>query len=81
MYTRFEGSGWSFQGECDISCGDCDTSEPLIIYRKPYETSQGKYRFWAIVCLNCKTIRALTDFRKEQQKYFQAWERTINPST
>lgn len=80
VLARFGTPGWTFQGQCDISCGTCDNSGPLFVYRKPYVTTQGSYRYWGIVCLNCKTIRALTDFRKEQQKFFQAWEKTINPS-
>ena len=40
-HQRFTDPGWSYQGVCDVTCGDCDPDAPFIIYRTPYETSQG----------------------------------------
>lgn len=72
--ARFKELGWTFQGEPDIICGDCDSEIPFIIYRKPYTTSQGSYRYWAIVCLTCRTVSALQDFQRDDQELFRAWD-------
>jgi len=73
-HARFEERGWTFQGVCDIGCGDCDSEEPFVVYRKPYITSQGSYRYWAIVCLSCQTVSALRDFQAADQKAFRTWD-------
>lgn len=72
--ARFEELGWTFQGECDIGCGDCDSEVPFVIYRKPYTTPLGSYRYWAIVCLNCRSVMALNDFESDDKKAFRTWD-------
>lgn len=72
--ARFAEPGWTFQGACDINCGDCESWEPFVVYRKPYTTPQGSYRYWAIVCLSCKTISDLSDFEAADKRKFRAWE-------
>jgi hypothetical protein len=73
-YPRFEEPGWALQGITDICCGDCNSEGPFVVYRKPYSTARGIYRYWAIVCLTCKTVDALDDFQKADKKSFRAWE-------
>ncbi len=73
-HGRFKEPGWTFQGGCDVSCGDCDSEASLVVYRKPYTTSQGTYRYWAIVCMSCKVVSALGDFESADQKSFRAWD-------
>ena len=73
-HTRFEQPGWELQGVCDISCGDCDVDACFVIYRKPYTTTRGSHRYWAIVCLSCRTVDALKEFENDDQKSFRAWD-------
>jgi hypothetical protein len=73
-HARFEESGWTFQGTSDINCGDCRSEVRFIIYRKQYTTTQGSYRYWAIVCLSCRTVNALVDFHPDDQKVFRMWD-------
>ena len=77
-HERFTEPGWSFQGVCDVHCGDCEDGGPFVIYRKPYQTSQGSYRYWAIVCLTCRTASSLKDFATADHAVFRAWDTSVN---
>jgi hypothetical protein len=77
---RFNKSGWSLQGTCDVNCEKCATL--LTVFRRPYTTSQGSYRYWAIVCRNCATVRTLEDLTVDAQKALKRWDRSAqNAST
>jgi hypothetical protein len=71
---RFAEPGWAVQGTCDIGCGSCGTDSPFIVYRKPYTTPRGTYRYWAIVCLACKSVRELKAFEAAHQEAFRSWD-------
>lgn len=77
-HQRFTEPGWSYQGVCDLICGDCDQDAPFVIYRKPYETSRGSYRYWAIVCLTCKTASSLKDFDTADHAAFRRWDTSVS---
>lgn len=73
-WARFEEQEWSFQGASSVVCDDCISGGPLHVYRKPYTTTQGDYRYWAIVCLDCRTIRALVDLSLDVKKQLRRWD-------
>ena len=69
--ARFTESGWSFEGTPDVVCDACDG--PLDVYRKPYTTTKGSYRYWAVVCIGCREACSLDDFEPEAQKALRQW--------
>ncbi len=80
---RFAEPGWAVQGTCAIGCGTCGTDSPFIVYRKPYTTPRGTYRYWAIVCLPCKSVRELKAFEAVHKEAFRSWDAQVssNPSS
>ncbi len=71
LHPRFEELGWSLEGAPEVLCNVC--AGPLEVYRKPYETTQGSYRYWAIVCLGCTDVRALGDLDAPLKKELRSW--------
>ena len=73
--SRFKKAGWSYQGFIDrLSCAtDGCGGVGLHAWTKPYETSQGSYRYWAIVCSKCQTLFQRKHFAREEKKLLAAW--------
>lgn len=77
MHKRFEEPGWSFQGAVDeIDCDECGGT--FDVYRKPYKTSKGEQRYWAIVCIGCREISALVDFESGVHQDFRDWSDAVD---
>lgn len=73
--SRFNKAGWSYQGCIDrLSCAtDGCGGVGLHAWTKPYETSQGSYRYWAIVCSQCQTLFQRKHFAREEKKLLADW--------
>lgn len=77
--ARFKEPGWSFEGTPDVVCDACDG--PLDVYRKPYTTTKGNYRYWAVVCIGCREACSLDDFEPEAQKALRQWSEQAGMGT
>ena len=74
---RFLLDGWYLQGVCPVLCSDCRT--PYTVFRCPYTTSQGNYKYWALVCSGCKTASSLDDVPASEKKFLRKWD-TVSES-
>ena len=79
-HPRFEEDGWTFQGETDIACGDCESDQTLVVYRRPYEAGARTYRYWSIVCVTCRAANTLDDFERDKRKLLKDWEASLTYS-
>lgn len=61
--SRFATCTWFPVGETVASCPQCDV--PLYGFRSPYETSRGRYHYWALVCARCATSLEPADLGEE----------------
>lgn len=52
--SRFDRAGWFHVGETVASCPACQTV--LDGFRAPYETSKGRYHYWALLCAGCQYV-------------------------
>lgn len=73
-HPRFESPGWKLQGTLENSCEACDGRQTFRIYRKPYVTRSGAFRYWAIVCLGCRSVTSLGDHSSERREVFRRWD-------
>lgn len=54
--SRFDCDGWFHVGLTVARCPSCDTT--LEGFRSPYETSKGRYHYWALLCAGCQYVYA-----------------------
>ena len=74
-HPRFDLDGWYFQSDSPVECEKCGTS--YKIFRCPYQTSKGKYRYWAVVCDGCATVFALDGIPVAKKKDLKKWDDEI----
>ena len=65
--------GWFFQGESSTKCSECSTT--YKIFRCPYSTSKGEYKYWAVVCDECETASTLDDISEASKKALTKWDK------
>ena len=70
---RYRLTGWFFQGESPAKCPTCSTS--YKIFRCPYTTSKGEYKYWAVVCDECETASTLDDISEANKKALTKWDK------
>jgi hypothetical protein len=71
---RYQLDGWYYQGECPVKCPACSNS--YKIFRCPYTTSKGEYKYWAVVCDCCETTSTLDSVSKASKKALTKWDKT-----
>lgn len=78
---RYLLDGWYYQGQCPVSCPACNN--PYKIFRCPYTTPKGEYRYWAVVCDCCETISTLDNVSEASKKALIKWDKSVrhNKST
>ena len=69
--ARFNLAGWYLQVEGPLPCGKC--GENYRVFRCPYETSAGIYKYWALFCRGCQLILTLDDVLGAEQKILRKW--------
>ena len=70
---RYLLDSWFFQGESPVKCPECSTS--YKIFRCPYTTSKGEYKYWAVVCDGCETASTLDDIPGLKKKALMKWDK------
>lgn len=79
---RFDSTGWAYQGEPPMSvrCPDplCNRFG-LHVWRKPYETTRGIQRYWAIVCASCRKVHDLQPFDSQAKARLRTWSDQVGP--
>lgn len=71
MYRRFQDPGWFYTGQVEVTCPRCGTA--LESFRRPYDTSQGRYHYWGLLCLTCKVLLAPEDLdRRRRQRLYRS---------
>ena len=70
---RYLLDGWFFQGDSPAKCPICETS--YKIFRCPYTTSKGNYKYWAMVCDGCETVLTPDDISNEIKSVLKKWEK------
>ena len=70
---RYLLDSWFFQGESPVKCPECSTS--YKIFRCPYTTSKGEYKYWAVVCDGCETASTLDDIPGLNKKALMKWDK------
>lgn len=63
---RFTQTGWESQGPLALACDACTT--PLQAFRRPYMSGGKPYRYWALVCQTCRSVRAPQDLPGDLRK-------------
>lgn len=78
---RYLLDGWYYQGQSPVSCPACNN--PYKIFRCPYTTPKGEYRYWAVVCNCCETISTLDNVSEVSKKALIKWDKSArhNKST
>jgi hypothetical protein len=76
---RHELDGWTIQGETPVDCEDCTSR--LVSFRCPYTTTRGEYRYWALVCSSCQTVKSLDEFDEPTKKRLRKWDSGENSKT
>jgi hypothetical protein len=71
---RYQLDGWYYQGECPVKCPACSNS--YKIFRCPYTTSKGEYKYWAVVCDCCETTSTLDSVSEASKKALTKWDKT-----
>lgn len=69
--ARFNLAGWYLQGEGPLPCAKC--GENYRVFRCPYETSAGIYKYWAIVCRKCQSVLTFDDISGAEKKVIRKW--------
>ena len=70
---RYQLDGWFFQGGSPAKCPTCSTS--YKIFRCPYTTSMGEYKYWAVVCDDCETVLTLDGISEVNKKVLTKWDK------
>ena len=71
-YARYHIDGWYFQDKSPVDCSTCGAT--CSIFRCPYTTSKGEYRYWAVVCGGCENALTLDDIPETNKKILQKWD-------
>ena len=72
-------SGWIYQGPCDVvECPRC-AQNSFHVWRKRYETTQGTYYYWGIVCSTCQKIIPRPEFDDRSYRRLLRWSKGLNP--
>ena len=73
---RFRLKGWFLQGTGPVKCSKCTTA--YEIFRCPYTTTKGEYKYWAMVCVGCKKVTTLDKISGVDKKSLEKWnERSL----
>ena len=73
---RFRLKGWFLQGTGPVKCSECTTA--YEIFRCPYTTTKGEYKYWAMVCVGCKKVTTLDKISGVDKKSLEKWnERSL----
>ena len=75
---RYLIDGWYFQGICPVLCERCRT--PYAVFRCPYTTSKGSYKYWAFVCDSCISVSSLDEVPDSEKKFLRKWDTTVKPA-
>ncbi len=70
-YGRFKTIGWRYQGQTKILCKQCQAN--FEVFRKPYQTTQGNFEYWAIICIKCKKCFELNEFDSKTKRQLSKW--------
>ena len=70
---RYQLDGWFFQGEGPVKCPECSTA--YKVFRCPYSTSKGEYKYWAVVCDGCETASTLDDIPGLKKNALMKWDK------
>lgn len=70
---RYLLDGWFFQGDSPAKCPICDST--YKIFRCPYTTSKGNYKYWAMVCDGCEIALTPDDISNEIKSVLKKWEK------
>ena len=70
---RYQLDGWFFQGEGPVKCPECSTA--YKVFRCPYSTSKGEYKYWAVVCDGCETASTLDDIPGLKKNELMKWDK------
>lgn len=76
---RYLIDGWYFQGVCPVLCKQCRT--PYAVFRCPYTTSAGSYKYWALVCSSCKSVSSLDEVPDSEKKFLRKWDTVSRPAS
>ena len=72
-------SDWIYQGPCDVvECPRC-AQNSFHVWRKRYETTQGTYYYWGIVCSTCQKIIPRPEFDDRSYRRLLRWSKGLNP--
>lgn len=72
---RFKSKDWTYIGKAPVQCPEC--SLDLEVFRKPYETSQGHFKFWGLICASCRSSFGLKKVSNDDKKRLYVWEQEI----
>lgn len=78
-FSRYLLDGWYFQGICPVLCINCRT--PYHVFRCPYTTSAGNYKYWALVCRECESASSLDDVPASEKKFLRQWDTVSNSAS
>ncbi|SVD42903.1 uncharacterized protein METZ01_LOCUS395757, partial [marine metagenome] len=77
--ARFGLVDWDYQGLCDeVECPGCAQNQ-FHVWRRRYETTQGTYHHWGIVCPTCQKIMQPSDFDRRYYIRLLSWSKGLNP--
>ncbi len=76
---KHELEGWTQQGITPVQCEECDSQ--LVSFRCPYTTSRGEYRYWALVCSSCQSVKGLDEFDEPTKKRLRKWDTGLSAET
>lgn len=69
---RFEKPGWVHHETVAARCPRSGDSEPLVVFRKPYPSTNGRTQLYsAFLCARCRVVFTLADFEFTTYKEFQ----------
>ena len=72
-HSRFLDDGWWHQGQAPTICRTCSSPRGLEIYRKEYFTTMGEFRYWSLVCVDCRRAMTLDGFTGPVKRELRRW--------
>jgi hypothetical protein len=75
---RYHLDGWYLEGTAPIQCHKCASS--IHVFRCPYTTNRGEFRYWAIVCVRCESVTTFDQLPADDQKALRKWSRLSESS-
>lgn len=69
---RFRLEGWFLQGTGNVNCPKCEST--YRVFRCPYTTNKGEYKYWALVCIGCKKATTLDEISAIDKKTLKKWD-------